>query len=246
MGISRFAAKKRITPNQLQNKKDSSYNVVLITSKIYISSTAYRHLNYRSIYTPKERFQQNLKTIKSIKQYIPNYYIVLFDNSIFTNEERKILTDETDLFINIVDNENLNHFTDKSVNKSYGEIAQTYHALRYIQKLDIKNFFKITGRYQVNQNFDYSKFNNEYNIFKKLTIWWAKNACYTCFYKISQNNIKDYINVFNELYLEIQSGDEIYYDVSFEDIFPNRIEYKLIDTLGVIENIGIEYDINYI
>ena len=62
-------------------------NIVFITSKIYTSNEPFSYTNIRSVYTPEERFIQTLETIVSIRKNIPNPYIILFDNSIFTNND---------------------------------------------------------------------------------------------------------------------------------------------------------------
>jgi hypothetical protein len=74
--------------NSLNNK-----NVVLITSKIHVSKVEYSYVNTRSIYTSEQRFKQTMKTIQSVKKYIPNCFIVLIDNSTFNSIDYKNLNE---------------------------------------------------------------------------------------------------------------------------------------------------------
>jgi hypothetical protein len=222
-----------------------SFNVVLITSKIKTSKKPFTYSNIRTIYTPTERFNQTIETIISVKKYIPNYYIILFDNSIFNDEEKKILNNNVDLFLNITDNKQINNLTDNNPNKAYGEICQTYFSIKYISKIKINNFFKISGRYVLNDAFNYSKFNNNYNIFKKNMTVPKLNYYYTCLYKIGKNNINKYFDVIIELFNTINISN-CYENVSYEIFFPKKLIFEQINTLGIIENIAIRYEKNYI
>jgi len=222
-----------------------AFNVILITSKIKTSNNPLTYSDIRTIYTPTERFNQTIETIKSVKKYIPDYYIILFDNSIFYNEEKEILTNSVDLFVNITDNEKLNDFTNNNPNKAYGEICQTYFSIPYISKININNFFKISGRYVLNDEFIYSKFNNNSNIFKKNMIIPELNYYYTCLYKIANNNINKYFDVITELFNTINISN-CYENISYEIFFPKKIIFKQIDTLGLIERIAVRNEQNYI
>jgi len=220
--------------NVFMNNQYEFENVILITSKIYVSSKSFSYSNIRSIYTKQERFQQTLDTISSIKKYIPNIYIVLFDNSNFNECEIEKLTSYVNKFINITDNNLLNHFTNNHRIKAYGEIAQTKFALDEICKLNFKNFFKISGRYLINENFKYKNYINDHNIFKII----KQKSCYTCFYKISKNNFEEYFNVINKLIITPNLK------LSYETILPYYLNHNLkkIDILGVTQNISVWED----
>ena len=77
---SNFNENNNIFISNLQYYYNNSYNVVLITSKIYVSNKPLTYINTRSIYSSEQRLNQTLETINSIKKYIPNYFIVLFFN----------------------------------------------------------------------------------------------------------------------------------------------------------------------
>ena len=226
-------------------------NVVLITSKIYVSKTTFSYVNTRSIYTVEERFNQTLETIDSIKKYIPNSYIILFDNSIFEkNEYFKTLNEKVDKFINITDNKLLNYYTNDYIYKAFAEINQQlvfYNSfLKYVNINSIKNFFKISGRYLINNNFIFNNFDNKLNIFKKNIKVKDRKYFYTCFYKLNPSFLPEYFNKLQNLLDNKKKYENSYSD--FEVIVPNVIYNNIsqIEELGITERIAVFNEINNI
>jgi len=220
-------------------------NLVFICSKIYVSNKPFTYTTNRSIHTPAQRLEQTLNTIKSIKKYIPNYYIILFDNSEFNNNEYKILHDSVDLFINITTDDILNDFTNNKISKIYGITAQKATSTSYIRNLtktiNINNLFIISGRYTINNTFDYSQYDNDYNIFKQNNEVTDRKYYYTSFYKISKSNLEQYFTVFEEFYKECQNSN--YYDngIDFEVVVPQKLHFnfKTVERLGITQNIAV-------
>jgi tetratricopeptide (TPR) repeat protein len=230
------------TPAKSYFKNIQNKNIVFITSKIIVSDNKFSYVKKRSYYTKQERFQQTIRTIESIRNAIPDAYIVLLDNSIFNNLEYKLLDELTDTFINITDNYTLNFFTDIFEYKAFGEISQQLAFLNLFLKedyLSIKNFFKITGRYELNSDFNYHQYDNNLNIFKKDTNIDSKNYYFTCFYKLDKSILKQVQTIFETFIQNKEKYMNNYSDL--EVIFPNAIIDKitLVDNLGVQENIGV-------
>jgi hypothetical protein len=223
--------------NNINNK-----NIVLITSKIYVSKNPFSYVNNRSCYTPQQRLQQTFDTIKSIRKFIPDSYIILIDNSKFNYFECMFFKNTVDIFINITDNEFLNFYTDIFEYKAFAEISQQIHFFKLFLKNDyskIKNFFKISGRYLINEDFCYNNYDNDYNIFKKNIEVLDREYYYTCFYKLDKSILEEVNNILMELF-----NNKTNYMNNFSDlevIFPNKIinKIKLIDKLGIVENIGV-------
>jgi len=67
------------------------YNLVLVTSAINTSTNPLSYTNTRSAFTHEERFKQSLITIESIKQYIPNPYIVFIEGTIINDEYKNTI-----------------------------------------------------------------------------------------------------------------------------------------------------------
>ena len=217
-------------------------NIVFVTSKIIVSENKFSYVKKRSYYSKQERITQTINTINSIRKYIPDAHIVLIDNSVFNFFESTILENLVDTFINITDNLVVNYFTDVFEYKAFGEISQTLQFLELFLKEDYKkinNFFKITGRYEINDEFEYNQYNNELNIFKKHLSIKDKGYYYTCFYKIDKSILKEVQNTFINFVNNKEKYMNSYSDL--EVIFPNAIIDKihLVDNLGIVENIGV-------
>ena len=165
-------------------------NLVLITSVICTPNNPLSYTNIRSVYTHDERFEQTKKTIETVKQKIPNVKILMVECSNLKEEQEKYLLNNVDYFINLIKQEkSRNNIFSKS--KSLGEGTMTIEAINYIIKNNIlfDNFFKITGRYWLSDNFNYLNFNNSniivHNIHNDIN-----NIC-TSLYKLNKLNIID-------------------------------------------------------
>ena len=79
-------------------------NIVFISSKLVLSKNKYTYNDKRSVYTFTQLYEQTINTINTIRKYIPNSFIILFDNSILKDEYVSNINNLTDVFINITDN----------------------------------------------------------------------------------------------------------------------------------------------
>lgn len=234
----------RIFLNDIYNK-----NIVIITSKIKVSNNSLSYTKNRSIYSMGERYTQTLETIKSIKKYIPNCYIVLFDNSVLPVNIVNRLRSETNKFINITDNKILNNETDNCI---YKGIAELYQLLTlydtFLKHLDDKiigkNFFKISGRYLLNDSFDYSQYDNEHNIFKRDKNLMHMKYYYTSFYKIGSSFLHEF---FGKLKL-VYENRELYQTMNMEEFVAQSIDYNFneVDNLGLTQKIAVWSEISNI
>ena len=217
-------------------------NIMLITSKIIVSANAFSYVKKRSFYSRQERMAQTIRTINSIRKHIPDSHIVLVDNSCFYNFEKTVLSHTVDTFINITDDRTLNYYTDVFQYKAFGEISQQLQFLNLFLKEDysqIKNFFKITGRYEINDTFKYTQYDNNLNIFKKHLAIEDRDYYFTCFYKLAKDALKDVHHVFTTFVQNKEKYMNNYSDL--EVIFPNAIIDKIsvVENLGIVENIGV-------
>ena len=147
-------------------------NLVLITSVINVNS------NNDSIYTSDERLDQTINlTIKSVKEKIPNPYIVVLEGSKISKEDilkyKNSKIDEL-LFIDIT-----------GLNKSYGElklISQYLNSESFKKLSAIDTISKISGRYYLTNDFIFE--NSKYKINKITKNTWSNKAlCNTRYYK---------------------------------------------------------------
>lgn len=241
------ASNQKINTSNLKEKllfqlKIQNKNIVIITSKIYISKNPYSYANTRSIYTPEERFYQTIKTIESVKKYIPDSFIILFDNSTFqTPGYFYKLKNSVDEFINITDNAFLNYYTDVCDCKAFSELNQVIEIYKILFKnvelKNVKNLFKITGRYIINEHFDYSQYENNCSIIKKNHNITDRNYWYTCFYKIDKNFIHSF---FERIQFILENKDK-YFGLDLEVIFSKifKTDFSFVDELGITQNIAV-------
>lgn len=144
-------------------------NLVLITSVINVSNNPLSYSKSRSIFNANDRFEQTKKTIQSIKNKIPNCKILIVECSNLSSEYEEYLIDESDYFLNLYSNNNIQNLCN-SKSKSIGEGIMTINAFKYINELNLsyKYLYKISGRYWLSDSFDYNIFNNNENIVKKI------------------------------------------------------------------------------
>lgn len=145
---------------------------------LFIISSSINHFNSDlfSVYTSKERFEQTLETINSIKVKVPNSSIVLFDLS-----EEKIdenysnhLKSVTDVFFEYYNDSSIQNLYDnfkkfpnlfmygKSLVEMYGLIKTLTYLEDSINMNNIKRIFKITGRYKLNDFFEIKEYESKF------------------------------------------------------------------------------------
>jgi len=159
-------------------------NIILLTSALYT--------NY-GIYNSQDRIKQTLETAQSAKKYIPGAVIVLVDNSKVdvqndNSAEFNELIDLVDYYVDNSDDEDIKYFhgnvTNYDIGKNAMEAMGLFKALNFIygDKDLLEEFnsadrvFKLSGRYQVTDKFDISKFHNSETaskyVFKKAQPAW--------------------------------------------------------------------------
>ncbi len=222
-------------------------NLVIITCKIFINkSCGFNYINTRSIYEPEDRFKQTLKTIESVKKYIPDSFIILLDNSSFENNQDMftILKNNVNILLNPTDNTSLNFDTNYSIFKQIGELSQIKYLLEYIDntKISFLNLFKISARYEINEEFDYKKYDNEHNIFKKSHLL-DRHYYYTSFYKIHISKYKKYKEIVFLTYYKCLT-DSQYASKDLEVNLPVELnnDFNLLEKLGITQNIAVWND----
>ena len=108
--------------------------------------------------------------------------------------------------------------------------------------MNIKNIFKITGRYLINDNFRYKTYENDDIIFKRNKDVEDRLYYFTCFYKVSEKQYSLYRDVIFQLYEDIQQSAYEYEE--WEVLLPNLLygEFKCVDELGITQNIAVWND----
>lgn len=163
----------------------NSKNVVLITSVLNIIKKELSYYHQRSVFHVHERFEQTLKTIKSIKEKIPHVYIIFCEcsNMNLYQEYQNQIKQQVNIYSNFYEDIKIKEAV-QSIHKGYGEAHLVLKGFELLnkQKININYFFKISGRYFLNDTFQFEHFDNDYNCFK---LWDNNYDSYSSlFYKI--------------------------------------------------------------
>jgi hypothetical protein len=145
---------------------------------LFLVGSALKHFQEDefSAYTEQQRFEQTLDTIECIRKKAPNSYVVLFDCSYKSIDEKykEILRKKCDLFLEFYD-EPVIHQLYKNIEErpeliTYGksllETRGLLNALYEIKKhnlfSDSQRIFKFTGRYLLNDDFNISDYQSKF------------------------------------------------------------------------------------
>jgi uncharacterized Fe-S cluster protein YjdI len=159
-------------------------NVFLLSSALHTK---------HGIYNTKERIDQTLETVNSVRKYVPDSIIMLVDNSNEnikndTSIELRTLLNNVDYYFSNCDNADIKYIhqnvDNHDVAKNTMECIGFINALSFIkndpQLMEIisnsNRIFKLSGRYQIHKNFNILNFNSENvknkYVFKKRNASW--------------------------------------------------------------------------
>jgi len=154
---------------------------------LFLVGSSIKHFqeNAFSAYTEEQRFEQTLETIECIRKKVSESYVVLFECSYISIDEKykNVLREKCDLFLEFFDEpvikqiyENIEKRPElitygKSLLETRGFLNTLYVIKNHNLFNDSQRVFKMTGRYLLNDDFnidDYkSKFFEEKYIIKK-------------------------------------------------------------------------------
>lgn len=155
-------------------------NLVLVTSVIRNPvESPYR--------TEMERLGETINTFKSIRENIPNSYIVLLEGGDFNQSDDQLFIEHVDdVFYQSV----------KGLHRSLGELtllSNYFDSPSFFEiKEKISTLSKISGRYHLNSNF---KFDELTEVIKKDDVCWSgKGACSTRYWRVTHKDIDNTIS----------------------------------------------------
>jgi hypothetical protein len=129
-----------------------------------------------SAYDEEQRFNQTLETIQSVRDKVSNSYIVLFECSAYSIDEKykEVLRDKCDLFLEFYEEPVLKQLYEnievrpelitfgKSLLETRGLINTLYVIKKHNLFNDSQRVFKLTGRYLLNDDFDIKDYQSKF------------------------------------------------------------------------------------
>lgn len=206
-------------------------NLVLITSVICTTNNPLSYTNTRSVYSHEERFEQTTKTIETIRTKIPNSKILLVECSNLNEDMTNYLLEKCDFFLNLYNDITARQCT-SHISKSLGEGYMTFCALKYVfeNNINFDNLIKISGRYWLSDNFNYTNFNNNDIVVKYIEN--NKDNVFTALYKLPKSS---YVNFMT--FLESNFNNMINcigYEVLFSIFIKTQNkQMKILDPIGL-------------
>ena len=218
-------------------------NLVLITSVINISSNKLSYSYTRSFCDKERRFSDTLKTIDSISSRIPSSIILLVECSDLDEDIESELKKQSDYYINYNKDDSVRTNVD-SASKALGEATLTYKAIEFIMVYNInyRNFFKISGRYWLNDKFDYSIYDND-----KIVVRYINGNKYiisTLLFKIPKRIVDSFREYLRELISHnCGEGFELLFATFINNLDEDKITFDRMGINGYISVNGQYIDI---
>jgi len=205
--------------------------LILITSLLNPINKPLSYTNIRTIYNIEERFQQTLKTIQSVKSKIPNYYIVLIEASKNIEKYENKFKELVNEYYNFKDDKNIT----QKVESPYKGLGEIYMMLGYLYNNNINKFdslIKISGRYYLDNTFEFKIFDNNHNVFRSF----YDTVVSTRLYKITNVYFIKFIENLKNSIIHLEKGK------SEEEIFYLLMNYIHTNHLGLSGNVAISGD----
>lgn len=204
-------------------------NIVIITSVICPPQAFLSYTRTRSVFSPAQRYEQTLNSIRSVRKHIPNSWVILVECSLLNDQWENTLKTLTNKFVNLHKQDDLRQQV-HSPFKALGEITQTKHALAFVTLENVEHIFKLSGRYSINDNFKWSTFAQGKTVVKP--IFGSRDNVLTAFYKIAPTDIDPFKRFLEESTSLCLRG--IGYEVMFATFA------KTVQAVYVEETLGIE------
>jgi len=182
-----------------------------------------------------DRLQQTITSIETVRDLVPNSFIILSDTSVENiDEQRRVLNPLVDLFI---ENNDLVLLMSKHGLKSHGELLIMHDTLRYIKTnfdlTNIKRIFKLSGRHNLTSKFNFDDHCGTTYTFKNSVDSWIQPGVLRLFetrlWSMSPTLIDDYL-------LHAQSMlDDLDGKFDLEHVYYKYFRYKAneCDMIGV-------------
>ena len=215
---------------KMPKTKDKQKNLFLIISVLYPCAVPLSYVPLRTIYSPSERYEQTKNTIKSIREKAPGSYIYLAEGSQLPIEIESELKTLVDKYENFSHDEIIKKCVDDP-QKGRGEITLILNSLNKLDNSnDFDNYFKISGRYYLDDHFDLNYLMTASNIFSLCGDRYA-----TTMYKIYKTNLQTYMEALRNSLKDIDESMEV---ALYKAYPPNHPDNSITGRIGVSGLVG--------
>lgn len=206
-------------------------DIFIVTSVINTGNVSWNYCKHRSLYGVEERYVQTLDTIDSIRKYSVDGKILLIEGGKLEENKLEQLKSLCDYLEYLGDDIETYNNCISSNCKGLGDSWLILKGLLYIKKSGqmYRNIYKISGRYQMNENYDPDNISMEKPTFNID----LKTFFFSVPYKL--------IDVFeNNLIIIIQILRQYGY-ICLEELLPKSFHEKLlVETIGCQGFIAID------
>lgn len=143
---------------------NKQYNLVVICSAIITNNLPLAYTPTRSHFTHQQRFEQTLNTIESIKNKIPNAFIVLVEGTQLPQN----MFNELNIRVNYIHQVHLIPEVYQHINGPHKGVGEATSLLSYLQSqhykehsMSFQSISKISGRYAIRPEFEWTVFDNK-------------------------------------------------------------------------------------
>lgn len=124
----------------------------IISSSIHITKSPLSYTPVRTVFTTEDRARQTIQTVQSVRTKMPEAKILFIETGQSNDIPQEIKT-SVNAFLYLGEQKEMREAAD-SPYKGYGEAMSLYLADPYIRALDADYYFKLSGRYFLNDTFN--------------------------------------------------------------------------------------------
>ena len=127
-------------------------DIFIITSVIHTGTNPWSYTHKRSLFSPKERYEQTLDSIVSVRTHCPGARVFLVEGSQLSTEERAGFLAVCDELVDVSTDPLTEKYCIQSGKKGLGDAWLYLQGLKRIGACD-GVLFKLSGRYRLNKEF---------------------------------------------------------------------------------------------